>query len=86
MPYAFLPSLLQSCWVLPSLYSACLLVLCLMQFSLSEDLGFCSLFYPVHSHDAPWDSLSRPMHSGIACLASQALDWAVAFWNGLFGL
>ena len=58
----------------------------LLQLSLSEVLGFCSLFYLVHSHDALWDSLSRLMPSGIACLASQAPDWAVAFWNGLSGL
>ena len=74
MPYAFLPSLLQCCWVLLSLSSTCPVALCLMQFSLSEDLGFCSLFYTVHSCDVPWESLSRPMHSGIACLPSQGLD------------
>ena len=70
----------------PERNSACPVVLCLMQLGLSEDLGFCSLFYPVHSCDAPWDSLSRPMYSGIACLASLDLDWAVAFWDGLSGL
>ena len=26
------------------------------------------------------------MHHGIACLASQASDWAVALWEGLSGL
>ena len=86
MPYAFLPILLQCCWVLLSLSSACLVVLCLMQLSLSEDLGFCSLFYPVHICIALWDSLSGLVHSGIACLAFQAPDWAVAFWDGLSGL
>ena len=83
MPYAFLPSLLQCCWVLLSL-SSC--VLCLMQLSLSEDLGSCSLFYPVHFCIALWDGLSGLVHSGIAYLASQAPDWAVAFWDGLSGL
>ena len=52
----------------------------------SEDLGFYSLFYLVHSHDTLWDSLSRLMPSGIACLAFQAPDWVLAFWNGLPGL
>ena len=66
--------------------SACPVVLCLIQLSMSKDLGFCSLFYPVHFPDALWDSLSRLVHSGIACLASQAPDWAVAFWDGLSGL
>ena len=83
MPYAFLPSLLQCCWMLLSLSSACLVVLCLMQLSLSKGLGFWSLFYPVHSHGTLWDSLSRHMPSGLAFLAFQAPDWAVAFWDGL---
>ena len=55
-------------------------VLCLMQLSLSEDLGFCSLFYAVHICTALRDSLSGLVGSGIACLASQAPDWAIAFW------
>ena len=38
---------------------------------MSEDLGFCSLFYPVHICIALWDSLPGLVHSGIACLASQ---------------
>ena len=63
-----------------------LLVPTLLQLGLSEDLSFCSLFYLVHSCDAFLDSLSRLMHSGIACLASQAPNWAVAFCNGLSGL
>ena len=66
MPYALLPSLLQCCLVLLSLSSACLIVLCLMQLSLSEDLSFCSLFYPVHICTALCDSLSGLVHSGIA--------------------
>ena len=48
MPYA---SCLASCSVVGSCSSSQLafpVVLCLMQLSLSEDLGFCSLFYPVH--------------------------------------
>ena len=57
MPYAFLPSLLQCCLEL-FLGTACPLVLCLIQLSLSEDLGFCRLFYPVHICTALWDSLS----------------------------
>ena len=59
---------------------------CLMQLSLSEDLGFCSLFYPVYICTELCDSLSDLVHSGIACLASQAPDWAVAFLDGLSGL
>ena len=84
MPYAFLPSLLQCCWVLLSLSSACLVVLCLMQLSLSEDFGFCSLFYAVHICTALWDSLSGLVHSGIALsgfpgpwLGSCILGWPV---------
>ena len=38
----------------------------LLQLSLSEDLGFCSLFYLVHICTALWDSLSGLVHSGIA--------------------
>ena len=58
----------------------------LLQLSLSAVLGFCIHFYSVPFCNAPWDSLSGLMHSGIACLASQAPDWAVAFWDGLSGL
>ena len=43
-------------------------------------------FYLVHSCYALWDSLSRFMPSGIACLAFHTPDWAVAFWDGLSGL
>ena len=67
-------------------YFACPPVFSLRELCLSEDLGFCILFYLVHSCDALWDSLSRLMPSGIACLASQAPYWAVAFWDGLSGL
>ena len=48
--------------------------------------GLLQPLYLVHSHDALWDSLSRLMPSGIACLASQASDWPVAFWDDLSGL
>ena len=80
------PSLLQCCWVLLSLSSACLVVLCLMQFSLSKDLGFYSLFYPMHNYIALWDSLPGLVHSGISCLASQTPYWTAALWDGLSGL
>ena len=86
MPYA---SCLVSCSVVECSSSsqlACPIVLWLIQLSLSEDLGFCSLFYPVHICTALWDNLSGLVHSGIACLASQAPDWKVAFWDGLSGL
>ena len=86
MPYA---SCLASCSVDGSCSSsqlACPVVLCLVQLSMSKDLGFCSLFYPVHIHTELWDSLSGLVHSGIACLASQAPYWVVAFWDGLSGL
>ena len=83
MPYA---SFLVSCSVVEcsSAVSAFLVaqVLCLSflgELCLCEVVGFCSLFYLLHSHDVPWDSPSRLMHSGIACLASQAPDWAVVF-------
>ena len=56
----------------------------LKELCLSEDLGFCSLFYLGHIHIALWDSLSGLVHFGIVCLASQAPDWAVAFWDGLW--
>ena len=70
MPYA---SCLVSCSVVEC-SSVFPLVLCLMQLSLSEDLGFCSLFYLVDFHTALWDSLSGLVHFGIAYLASQAPD------------
>ena len=67
MPYA---SCLASCSVVWSCFlgqPACPDVLCLMQLSLSEGLGFCSPLYAVHIHTALWDSLS-----GLC-----------AFWNSL---
>ena len=39
-------------------------------------LGLCSPFYLV----------CFALHSGIACLASQASDWAGALWYSLSGL
>ena len=86
MPYA---SCLASCIVVGSCSSsqlACPGVFSLKELCLSEDLGFCSLFYPVHICTEPWDSLSGFVHSGIACLASQVPAWAAAFWDGLSGL
>ena len=61
--------------------SACPPMFSLKELCLSEDLGFYSLFYLVPFCNALWDSLSGLMHSGIACLTSQAPDWAVAFWD-----
>ena len=40
-----------------------------MQLSLCKDLGFFSLFYPVHICTTLWDSLLGFVHSGLACLA-----------------
>ena len=74
MPYA---SCLASSSVVEC-SSSSQLFLFIKELCLSEDLGFCNLLYLLHSHDALWDSLSRLMPSGIACLASQAPDWAVA--------
>ena len=86
MPYA---SSLVSCSVDWELFpwSACLSdVFSFLELCLSEEFGFCSLFYSVHICTELWNSLSGFVHSGIACLASQAPDWAVAFWDGLSGL
>ena len=86
MPYACCPafySVVECCCIVAVLI---LLVFSLGDLCLSEVLGFCSLFYLVHSHNALWDSLSRLMHSGIACLVCQAPNWAVAFFDGLSGL
>ena len=84
----FMPSCLVSCSVVGCCSAHPLLVLLfsLKEVCLSQDLGFCNLFYPVHICIALWDSLSVLVHSGIGCLASQAPDWAVAFWDGLSGL
>ena len=46
--------------------SVCPPVFSLRELCLSEVLGFCSLFYLVHSCDALWDSLSRLIPPGIA--------------------
>ena len=76
MPYA---SCLVSCsvdWSCSSAQPACPDVLCFMQLSFLEDLGF---FYPVHICTVLWNSLSGLVHSGLAFLASQAPDWAVTF-------
>ena len=57
----WLEFLLVSClsWcVLLFKSSACPVVLCLMQFSFSKDLDFCSPFYAVYICTALWDSLS----------------------------
>ena len=35
---------------------------------------------------APWDSFLGYVHHGIACLPSQASDWAGALWDSLSGL
>ena len=63
------------CCISLSCSSACSLVFSLKELCLSEVLGFCSLFYLVHSCNALWDSMSRHIPSGIACLVSQAPDW-----------
>ena len=58
MPYA---SCLASCSVVWSCslgQPACPGVFSLKEFCLSEDVGFCNLFYAVHIHTALWDSLS----------------------------
>ena len=52
----------------------------------STQLWFCSPFYLRYSLIEPWDSLSGYVHPGIAFLASQASDWAGAFWGSLSGL
>ena len=43
-------------------------------------------FYLGYSHIELWDSLSAYVHTGIACLASQASDWLGAFWASFSGL
>ena len=76
-----LHNLLQCCLAL-FFSSACPVVFSLKELCLSKDLGFCSISYPVHICTELWHSLSGLVHSGIACLASQAPDWAVALWDG----
>ena len=67
--------------------SGCPPMLSLKQLNLSEVLGFCSLFYLVPSCMMHfWIACLGFMHSGIACLASQAPDWTVVFWHSLSGL
>ena len=57
-----------------------------MQLSLSEDLGFCSPFYLGYFALCPGVACLGYVHHGIACLASQASDWASALWDSLSGL
>ena len=85
MPYA-------SCLGLPRCCGQLLCCVCLSS-NLLDCSSACLLFwasaasfYTVHICTALWDSLSGLMHSGIVCLASQAHDWAAAFWDGLSGL
>ena len=66
--------------------SACPIVLCLMQLSLSEGLGFCSLFYLGCFALYPGIACLGYVHHGIACLAILASDWAGALWGSLSGL
>ena len=54
-----------------------------MQLSLSEDLGFCSPSYLGCFALHPGIACLGYVHYGIACLASQASDWAGALWDGL---
>ena len=82
MPLAYPPKVL---WSLPLLCNLLVLQLYCC-FSLSTVLGFYSLSYAIHICHAFWDSLSVLMHSGIACLTSQAHDWTTAFWDNLSGL
>ena len=82
MPYA-------SCLASSSVVEYCSssqLILSLKELCLSMVLGLCSPFHLVHSHHVLWDSMSRLMPSGIACLAFQAPDWAISFWDSLSGL
>ena len=82
-----LPSVLQCCLEVfsaaqlvlrcsPWWNSACPLVLCLMQLSLSEDLSFCSLFYLGYIHIALWDSLSA------LCALWDSLSGFPSLWLG----
>ena len=78
MPYAYCLAPVVWSW---SLMSS--VVLCLMQLSLSEGLGLCSLFYQGCFALHPWIACLGYVHHEITCLASQASDWASAFWNSL---
>ena len=72
MPYASSTAVLTGVALLVS--SACPDIFSLRELCLSEDLDFCSPFYPVHICTVFWDRLSGLVYSGIACLASQAPD------------
>ena len=67
-------SCLGSCSVVGccSAYPLLILLFSLKELCLSKELGFCSLFYPVHIHIVCWHSLSGLVHCGKACLAFQA--------------
>ena len=74
IPFA---SCLASCsivWSCSSGQPTCPDVSSLKGLCLSEDLGFCSLFYLGHICIALWDSLYELIYSGIACLAC---DWSL---------
>ena len=58
----------------------------LLELCLSEDLGFCSPFYLGCFALHPGIACLGYVHHGIACLASQASDWASALWDSLSGL
>ena len=75
MPYA---SCLVSCSVVwrCSCSSVYPVVLCLMQLCLSKDLGFFRLFYLGCFALHPGIACLGYVYYGIACLASQASDWA----------
>ena len=73
MPYA---SCLVSCSVVWRWSSTCPVVLCLMQLSLSKDLGFCSPFYLGCFYIAPWDSLSG------LCVFWDSLSSSPSLWMG----
>ena len=88
-----LPSLLQCCLVLfsaalPVLMcsacrsSACPDVLCLMQLSLSDELGVCSLFYLGYIHIALCDSLSGlcALWDSLSSFACPWLDSCILGW------
>ena len=72
MPYA---SCLVSCSVVWRCQLACPDVFFLRELCVSKVLGFAVPFYAVHICTALWDIWSGLVHSGIACLVSQASDW-----------
>ena len=71
--------------LLPSLSLSAVFLLLLFVSSLLCPLSPPLFFYLVHFSLEPWDSLSGYVHSGIACLAFRASDWAGAFWTSLSG-